>query len=46
MIEEETEILRTTWRKVRATAVKRVCWHCFMETRPFGPKWSNRKLTA
>jgi hypothetical protein len=31
MIEEDTEKMRKTWRKVRATAGKRVCWHCFVE---------------
>jgi len=31
MIEEATEILRKTGRKVRTTTGKRVCWHCFME---------------
>jgi hypothetical protein len=28
---EETEKMRKTWRKVRATAGKRVCWHCFVK---------------
>jgi hypothetical protein len=30
-IEEETEIVNNTWREFKATAGKRVHWHCFME---------------
>jgi hypothetical protein len=31
MIDKDTGKMRKTWRKVRATAGKRVCWHCFVE---------------